>query len=64
VKGTPRGDVRPGDIVLSLTAKGQTTDLKSVDQFNKLLAALDKSTTMTLQIRRGDTNVFATIRGE
>jgi len=64
VRGAPRGDVRPGDIVLAVTAKGQTTELKTVDQFNKLLASMDKTTTMTLQIRRGDTNVFATIRGE
>jgi serine protease Do len=64
IRGTPRGDVRPGDLVLAVTAKGQTTELKSVEQFNKLLASLDKTTTMTLQIRRGDSNVFATIRGE
>jgi serine protease Do len=64
VRGTPRGDVRPGDVVLALTAKGQTTDLKTVDQLNKLLASIDKSSTLTLHIRRGDSNVFATIRGE
>ena len=64
VRGEPRGDIRPGDVILSLTAKGVTTDLKSADQFNKLLGKLEKSTTLTLQIRRGEINVFATIKGE
>jgi len=64
VRGEPRGDIRPGDVILSLTAKGVTTELKSADQFNKLLANLEKSTTLTLQIRRGEINVFATIKGE
>jgi hypothetical protein len=29
-----------------------------------VLASLDKGTTITLQIRRGEANIFATIRGE
>ena len=64
VRGTPRGDVRPGDVILALTSKGNTTELRSVDQFNKLLDKIEKSAIVTLQIRRGESNVFATIRGE
>lgn len=64
VRGEPRGDIRPGDVIVSLTAKGVTTDLTSADQFNKVLAKLDKSATLTLQIRRGGINLFATIKGE
>jgi serine protease Do len=64
VRNTPRADVRPGDVILALTAKGQTTELKSAKQFNDLVAGIDKATTLTLQIRRGDANIFATIRGE
>ena len=64
VRGEPRGDVRPGDVIVAVTAKGVTTDLKSADQFDKLLARLEKGTTLTLQIRRGEINVFATIKGE
>jgi hypothetical protein len=41
-----------------------TTELKTVADLNKLLASTDKSTTITLQIRRGESNIFATIRGE
>jgi serine protease Do len=64
VRGAPRADIRVGDVITAVTAKGQTTELKNAAQFNKLLAELDKSTTLTLRIKRGEANVFATIRGE
>jgi serine protease Do len=64
VRNQPRGDVRAGDVVVAVTAKGSTTDIKSAKQFNDVLAGLDKGTTITLQIRRGEANIFATIRGE
>jgi serine protease Do len=64
VRGAPRADIRVGDVITAVTAKGATTELKSAQQFNKLLGELDKSTTLTLRIKRGEANVFATIRGE
>ena len=64
VRNQPRADVRAGDVIIAVTAKGSTTDVKSAKQFNDLLATLDKGTTLTLQIRRGEANIFATIRGE
>ena len=64
VRGTAKADVQPGDIVVALTAKGQSTEIKSAEQLNKLLGQLEKNTTLTLQLRRGDSNVFATFRGE
>ena len=64
VKPNVRADLRPGDVVLSLTAKGQTTEVKSAEQFNKALAGIDKAATLTLQVRRGDANVFVTVKGE
>ncbi|MFM9888648.1 MAG: DegQ family serine endoprotease [Burkholderiales bacterium] len=64
VRGPPRGDVRAGDVIVAVTARGVTTELKTVADLNKLLASTDKSTTITLQIRRGESNIFATIRGE
>jgi serine protease Do len=64
VRGAPRADIRVGDVITAVTAKGATTELKSAQQFNKLLGDLDKSTTLTLRIKRGEANVFATIRGE
>jgi serine protease Do len=58
-----RSDVRPGDIVLALISKGVTTEVKTVDHFNKLIAPLDKSASVTLLIKRGDTQTFVTIKG-
>jgi serine protease Do len=55
-------DVRP-DILLTVVHKGQHTELKSVEQFNKLLAALDKNAVITLQVRRGESVAFVTISG-
>ena len=39
------------------------TSLKSVEQFNKLLAGLDKNAVITLQVRRGESTAFVTISG-
>ena len=64
VRSQPRGDVRQGDVIVAVSAKGTTTEIKSAKQFNDLLASLDKGTTITLQIRRGEANIFATIRGD
>ncbi|HEX9435324.1 MAG TPA: DegQ family serine endoprotease [Burkholderiales bacterium] len=56
-------DVRKGDVLLMLAHKGQQTELKSVEQFNKLLSSLDKNAVITLQVKRGETMAFVTISG-
>ena len=56
-------DVHRGDVLLMLVHKGQYTELKSVEQFNKLLASLDKSSVITLQVKRGEQMAFVTISG-
>jgi serine protease Do len=63
VKPEVRGDFRRGDILLTLVYKGQQTELKSVEQLNKLLAGLDKNATVTLHIRRGESAAFVTVSG-
>lgn len=63
VRNGSRADLRVGDIILALTARGLTTELKSVDQFNKLLGQIDKSATLTLLVRRGDSQLFITLKG-
>ena len=64
VRGQPRGDIRPGDIVTAVTARGQTTEIRAAEQFNNLVNALDRSTTVTLHVKRGESALFVTIRGE
>ena len=58
-----RADLRPGDIILAFIARGETTEIKSVDKFNKLLAPIDKSANVTLLVRRGELQTFVTIKG-
>lgn len=61
--GTARADLRPGDIILALISKGATTEVKTVEQFNKALAQFDKTASITLLIRRGEMQTFITIKG-
>jgi serine protease Do len=63
VRPDSKADVRKGDVLMTLVHKGQHTELKSVEQFNKLLAGLDKNAVITLQVRRGEATAFVTISG-
>jgi serine protease Do len=58
-----RSELRPGDIILSLIARGETTEIRTVDQFNKLLGQFDKGANITLLVRRGELQTFVTIKG-
>ncbi|MBS1130637.1 MAG: Peptidase Do [Proteobacteria bacterium] len=58
-----RTDLRAGDIVIAVIAKGATTEVKTVDQFNKLLAQFEKGSNVTLLVRRGDMQTFITVKG-
>ena len=58
-----RADLRPGDIVIAVISKGATTEVKTVEQFNKLLLQFEKGSSVTLLIRRGEMQTFVTIKG-
>ena len=60
--GTTHGELRPGDVILALISKGAQTEVKSVEQLNKLLGALDKGASLTLLVRRGDNQSFVTLK--
>ncbi len=64
VRNNRRADVRAGDVITAMTSKGQTTELKSVEQFNKLLGQVERAATITLHVRRGESNLFVTVRGD
>ncbi|CAG1003058.1 partial serine protease Do, partial [Rhodocyclaceae bacterium] len=61
--GGSRTELRPGDVILALINKGVQTEVKSVDQFNGLLSKFDKSSTITLLVRRGEAQTFIIIKG-
>ncbi len=63
VRPDSKADVRKGDVLLTMVHKGQHTELKSVEQFNRLLAGLDRNAVITLQVRRGESTAFVTISG-
>jgi len=63
VRPDSKADVRKGDILLTLVHKGQHTELRSVEQFSRLLSGLDKNAVITLQVRRGESTAFVTISG-
>lgn len=58
-----RADLRPGDVILALIARGESTAVRSVQQFNGLLAQFDKAANVTLLVRRGDVQTFVTLKG-
>ena len=58
-----RGEFRPGDVLLAMIVKGSNTELKTVDQFNKLLAQIDKASNITFLVKRGEQQSFVTIKG-
>ncbi len=63
VKPEARADVRRGDVLLMLVHKGQHTELRSIEQLNRLLSGMDKNVVITLQVRRGDAMAFVTVNG-
>jgi serine protease Do len=58
-----RTELRPGDLIRAIVVKGVQTELTTVDQFNSLLNKFERNETITLWVRRGETQVFITIRG-
>ena len=63
VRPDAKADVRKGDVLVTLVYKGQHTELKSVEQFNKLLTGMDRNAVLTLQVRRGESVAFVTVSG-
>ena len=63
VRPDAKADVRKNDVLLMLVHKGQQTELRSAEQFNRLLSGLEKNAVITLQVRRGETTAFVTVSG-
>jgi len=56
-------ELRRGDILLAVVQAGRHTELRSVEQFNKLLTDLPTNAVLTLHVRRGESNAFVTVNG-
>jgi serine protease Do len=62
VTGSVRGNVQPGDVIIAIVNRGQTTDAKSADQVNGLLAKMDKGASVTFRLKRGEQEFFSTLK--
>ncbi len=62
VAPTVRGNIQPGDIILAIVRAGATTEARSAAQVNDVLAKVDKGAAVTLQMKRGEQQFFATVR--
>ena len=63
VRPDAKAEVRKGDVLLMVVHKGQQTELRTVGQFDRLLASLDKNAVITLQVKRGESVAFVTVSG-
>ncbi|HEV7412916.1 MAG TPA: DegQ family serine endoprotease [Casimicrobiaceae bacterium] len=62
IRGTARGDIQPGDVILAVISRGATIEAKTAEQVNGLIAKLEKGTSVTFQLRRGQQQFFSTVR--
>ncbi len=62
ITGSVRGNVRPGDVILSIVSRGQTTEARSAEQVNQLLSKLEKGASVTLRLKRGDQEFYASLK--
>ncbi len=62
VTGAVRGNVQPGDVILAIINRGQTSEAKSAEQVNTLLSKLDKGASVTLRLKRGEQEFFSTLK--
>jgi serine protease Do len=62
VTGPVRGNVQPGDVILAIINKGQTTEAKTAEQVNGMLAKMDKGASVTFRLKRGEQEFFSTLK--
>jgi serine protease Do len=60
--GSVRGNVQPGDIILAIVSRGQTTEAKNAEQVNTMLSKLEKGASVTFRLRRGEQEFFSTLK--
>ena len=62
IRGTARGDIQPGDVILAVISRGAMIEAKTAEQINALIAKLEKGASVTFQLRRGEQQFFSTVR--
>jgi serine protease Do len=62
ITGTARGNIQVGDVILAVISKGVTIDAKNAEQVNALVAKLEKGTSVTFLLRRGDAQFYSSVK--
>jgi serine protease Do len=62
ISGSARGDIQPGDVILAIINRGATIDAKSAEQLNAQIAKLEKGSSVTFLLRRGERQFYSTIK--
>lgn len=57
-----RANLQPGDVILTVIHKGVSTDIRSVEQLNGVLAKAEKGASVTLLLKRDDAQLFASVK--
>jgi serine protease Do len=59
---TVRGNIQAGDVIVAIVSRGVSTEARSAAQVNELLSKVEKGTSVTLQLKRGETQFFSTLK--
>jgi serine protease Do len=62
VAGNQRSDLRAGDVILAIIARGKQTPVATLEQFNRILSGIEPKVGLTVLVRRGDSQTFLTLR--
>lgn len=62
IAGTARGDIQAGDVILAIINRGATIEAKSAEQLNAQIGKLEKGSSVTFLIRRGERQFYSTIK--
>ncbi len=62
ITGAARGDIQAGDVIIAVISRGATIEAKSAEQLNAQIAKLDKGSSMTFLLRRGERQFYSTVR--
>ncbi len=62
ISATARGDIQSGDVILALINRGATIEAKSAEQLNAQIAKVEKGSSVTLLLRRGERQFYSTIK--
>ena len=62
ISGSVRGNIQAGDVILAVISKGTSTEAKSAEQVNALIAKLDKGAPVTFRLLRGDQQFYSSVK--